>query len=167
MIEITEDMLYLVGTILGALTIIQLLIAIYMGISLRIGAKERALLNKEMFGLVRRIEALTSSRREQMLKHYDRILANLSLRLPSTVAAHASQTIFEAESKILSRLAELEPNIKNDEVSRMKMDDLIRSLESLEQTIVTLTSEAVRKVMVDSRSDLFEDDAFLDISQAA
>lgn len=167
MIEITQDMIYLVGTVLGALTLIQLILAIYMGVSLRLAAKERASLNKEMFGLVRRIEALTSNRREQMLKHYDRILANLTMRIPSTVAAQASQTIFEAESKILARLAELEPDIKNDEISRRKMDDLIRSLESLEQTIVALTSEAVRKVMVDSRSDLFDEDAFLDISQAA
>lgn len=120
-----------------------------------------------MFGLVRRIEALTSNRRELMVKQFDRMLANLSTRLPSTIAAQASQRIFETESKILTRLAELEPNLKKDEISRRKMDDLIRSMEGLEQTIVALTAEAVRKVMVESRSDLLDAENYSDSSAAA
>ena len=154
-------------TILGALAIFQFIVAAYMAVCLRFSSKERSSLNKEMFGLLRRIEALTSNRREQMLKHYDKILANLTTRLPASIAAQASQRIFETESKILARLAELEPNIKRDEISKKKMDELIRSMENLEQTIVALTAEAVRKVMVDSRSDLMDDENFSDISIAA
>lgn len=167
MAEIISQNLLLGLTVLGALFAFQFIVAIYMAICLRASAKERTSLNKEMFGLVKRIEALTSNRREQMLKHYDRILSNLATRLPSTIAAQASQRIFETESKILARLAELEPNLKQDDQSRRKMDELIRSMENLEQTIVALTAEAVRKVMVDSRSDLLDDEKFSDISIAA
>jgi len=138
-----------------------------MFIALRSSSKERAVLNKEMFGLLRKIEGLTSSRREQMLKHYDKILANLSTRLPTTIAAQASTMIFETESKILARLAELEPQLNKNGSDKRKMDELIQSMENLEQTIIALTSETVRKVMVDSRRTLLDDENMNDVSIAA
>lgn len=147
--------------------VIQLFTSIYMALSIKAASRERNALNKEMFGLVKRIEALTSSRREQMLKHYDKILSSLAMRLPPTIAAQASTIIFETESKILSRLAELEPGFKNNEAARRKMDELIRSMENLEQTVVNITSEAVRKVMLESRSDLMEVENFIQKSIAA
>ena len=154
-------------TVITLACIVQLFTSLYMALSLRSASRERNSLNKEMFGLVKRIEAMTSSRREQMLKHYDKILSNLAMRLPPTIAAQASQTIFETESKILARLAELEPALQNDEIGKRKMEELIKSMESLEQTVVTITSEAVRKVMLESRSDLMEEDRFIEKSMAA
>jgi len=152
----------------GAIIIsMQLLLTIYMAVSLRIAAKERALLNKEMFGLLKKLEGLTASRREQMIRHYDRILESLSSRLPPTIASHTSQMIYETESKILKRLAELEPNLKEDDLSRRKMDDLVKTMENLEQTIVFATAETVRKVMLESRHNLMEDESPCDISLAA
>jgi hypothetical protein len=147
--------------------LIQLFTSIYMAISLKAASRERHILNKEMFGLVKRIEALTSSRREQMLKHYDKILANLALRLPPTIAAQASQTIFDTESKILSRLVELEPEFKTNESARRKMDELVKSMENLEQTVVNITAESVRKVMLESRSDFIEEERSIEKSEAA
>ncbi len=154
-------------TVISVACVIQLFTSIYMGLSLRSASRERNALNKEMFGLVKRIEALTSSRREQMLKHYDKILLSLSNRLPTTIAAQASHTIFETESKILSRLAELEPSLKTDDHTKRKMDELIKSMENLEQTVITITSEAVRKVMLESRNDLIQEEKFIDQSMAA
>ena len=165
--EIGNSSISLVSALMGGLALLQLLLACYMLASLRIAARERALMNKEMFGLLRKLEGLTATKREQILKHYDKILENLTMRLPPTIAAHASSTIFEAESRILARLAELEPNVKQDEASRRKMDELIKSMENLEQTIVALTAETVRKVMVESRSNLLEEDTFRDVSLAA
>jgi hypothetical protein len=120
-----------------------------------------------MFGLVRRIEGLTSHRREQMLKHYDGMLESLSTRLPPTIAAHTSQAIIETESKILQRLAELEPNFRDDESIQRKLDELIHSMEGLEKTIVALAADAVQRVMAEGRRSLIDEDRNSDFSIAA
>jgi len=125
--------------------------------SLRIAAHDRTKLNRELYGLVNKIEGLTANKRDQMLKHYDKILDDLSNRLPPTIASQAGQLIFETESKILSRLAELEPNLKDDELGQRKMDELIKNMENLESTIVNLTSQTVSNVMAQSRKELFDD----------
>jgi len=157
MSELMSDTTLLVAVILGAAVVLQFVLGIYMAASLRIASCERARLNKEMFGLLRKIEGLTAGRREQMLKHYDTILDEISNRLPPTVAAEAGQMIFEMESKILSRLAELEPNLGEDEASLKKMEGLIKSMEGLEATLVSLTANTVRSVMASRRRDLFYD----------
>lgn len=138
---------------------LQLFLTFCTVVALRQASRERSEVYKEMFGLIKKLEGLTASRREQMSKQFDKILENLSLRLPPAIAAQASQSIFEAESKILARLAELEPNLRQDRVGQEKMDDLIKSMEKLEHTIVALTAESVRKVMLESRQAIFADDA--------
>ena len=166
--EITANYL-LVGItgVLGLFVGLQLLLSIFMFAALRNSAKSRAQLDREMFGLVKKIEGLTAHRREQMLKHYDKILETLSSRLPPTIAAQTSQVIFETESKILARLAELEPNLSGDEAGRRKMDELIRTMEKLEQTIVVLAADTVRNVMVESRRNLIEQEDLSDERMAA
>ncbi len=144
----------------AALFVLQSCLAVYLLSSLRAARKERAALHREMYGLVRKLEGLTSGKREQMAKQFDKILSELALRLPPTIAAQAGQTIFETESRILSRLAELEPDLKNDEQSREKMDDLIKSMESLETTIVTVTADTVQNIMAANRQAIFEDDIY-------
>jgi hypothetical protein len=153
----------LVGLFIG----LQLILTAAILMSLRASARERSQLNKEMFGLVKRIEGLTSNRREQMLKHYDGMLEMLSTRLPPTIAAHTSQVIIDTESKILNRLAELEPNLRDDETSRKKMDELIASMEHLEQSIVASASDTVQRVMAEGRRSLLDDDKYADLTLAA
>lgn len=152
-----QTMPLLFAVINGFLLIIQLFILGMAFSGLRTSSRERLEHSKELFGLVRKLEGLTASKREQMLKHYDTILERLSSQIPPLVAAQTSNVIFETESKVLSRLAEIEPDLKNDERGKLKMEDLIRSMESLEKTIVTLTSDAVERVMVESRRDLLDD----------
>lgn|GEM_PF-2348425 len=159
MLDITEHILIYGALILGGLFVgLQLILTVLMLVSLRAASRERFQLHREMFGLLRKIEGLTANRREQLLKHYDSLLDNLSTRLPPAVAAQTSQIIFETESKILSRLAELEPTLKTDEVARKKMDELIKSMENLEKTIVALAADTVKNVMVEGRRSLFEDE---------
>ena len=135
---------------------LQFLFTLYLVVCLRSASRERRRLNLEMFGLLKKIEGITAHRREQMLRHYDKILENLSSRLPASVAAHAGECIFDAEAKILERLAEIEP-LADDDESREKLDAMIKSMESLEARIVSLTAEAVHTVMAESRRDLFRD----------
>jgi len=157
MFEITGETLLVLFFVVCGVVFLQFLLAIYMFASLKIAARERAQLNKEMFGLLRKIEGMTANRREQMLKHYDKILEDISMRLPPTIAAKAGEIIFETESKLLSRLAEIEPNLKDDQVGRKKMDGIIQSMETLESTIVSLTANTVQNVMADKRRDLFNE----------
>lgn len=162
----TTYMFCVAAAVLIAATLL-LFVAIYMAFSLRIASRERERLNREMFGLVRKIEGLTASRRELISRHYDRMLENLSIRLPSTIAAQTGQVIFETESKILQRLAELEPDLKNDANSKKKMHELVRSMENLQEIIIALTSDTVRRVMTESRHGIIEEANEIDLSEAA
>lgn len=165
MLEITPNILVILCSV-GVGVFIALLFSVNLFAlwSLKAASRERQTLNKELYGLVKKIEGLTSTRREQMLKHYDGLLEVLSTKLPMAVATHTSQIIFDTEAKILTRLAELEPNLQSDERGKEKLDDLIKSMEGLERTIVNLTSDAVRNVMVEGRRSLFEGDSELDLS---
>ncbi len=157
--EITTNSILIWGALAAGIIItLQLVLTFSMLFSLRSAQKERNQIHREMYGLVKKLEGLTASRREQMVKQYDAILDVLTTRLPPAVAAQTSQAIFETESKILSRLAELEPNLKDDAVGKKKMDELIKSMESLEKTIVALAADTVRNVMVEGRRVFFDDE---------
>ncbi len=121
--------------------------------------RESSILSREMFGSLKKIEGLTANKREQVLLQYDKLIESLTSRIPAQVAARASDAIFEAESKILTRLAEIESTHKTDEeeneADKAKFDELIKSLEGLESTVVALTARAVHQVMLESRSELF------------
>lgn len=145
------------AAIILAVVAVQILLAVFIAVSLFVAGRERAKLHIEMFGLLKKLEGLTASRREAMLKQYNKMVETLSVRLPPTIASQTGSLIFEAESKILGRLAELEPQIKADDISKRKMDELIKTMENLEQTLVTLTSDTVKKVMAESKSNFFDD----------
>jgi len=156
--EISTDILLFTTGIVAAAFSLQLLLTLCMLWYIRSSNRENQRLFHEMHGTMRKIEGLTANKREQMLKHYDKILADVSLRLPPTVASQAGTMIFETEQKILSRLAELEPTLVDDQEGKRKMDELIKSMESLETTIVDLTANTVQSVMAQSRKELFDGD---------
>ncbi|MCB0354571.1 MAG: hypothetical protein KDD64_13640 [Bdellovibrionales bacterium] len=136
----------------------QLLLSLYLLACLRRSSADHARTTVELFGLMKKIDGLTASKREQVAKAYDAMIGQLSAQIPTTVAAYAGQAIFETESKLLTRLAELEPSLKDDTDARKKMDELITSMESLETKIVQLTAETVESVMERNRVALFRDD---------
>jgi len=154
--EISTDILLFTTGIIACAFVLQSILGFCLIWYIRSSHRESQALYREMHGAVRKIEGLTANKREQMLKHYDKILAEVSLRLPPTVASQAGTMIFETEQRILSRLAELEPNLNDDQESRQKMDDLIKSMENLENTIVDLTANTVQSVMAQSRKELFD-----------
>lgn len=142
---------------IAALALLQLALALYVFVMTQRAAKDRARLHQEMFGLLKKTEGLLAGKREQILREYDKLLEQLSQRLPATIAAQASTCIFETESKILSRLAELEPALKKEDLSSGRMDELIKSMEKLEETLVRSAADTVERVLVESRSGLFRD----------
>lgn len=157
--NVTQEQLILFTGVSSAIALLlQVLLVITILLVVRSASRERVALEREMFGLMKKLEGLTSSKREQVLKHYDSMLETLSMRLPPAVAAQTSKLIIDTESRILSRLAELEPNLRGDDESRHKMDELIKNMEHLEETIVATASDAVRSVMIDSRRSLFDDE---------
>lgn len=153
-----EQLLLFVGASSAFALLLQVFLALTVLLVVRANSRDRAALEREMFGMMKKLEGLTATKREQVLKHYDTMLETLSMRLPPAVAAQTSKAIIDTESRILNRLAELEPNLKSDEESRKKMDELIRNMEHLEETIVATASDAVRTVMLDSRRSLFDDE---------
>ena len=158
MFEINQNFIVIGLCGLLALGIFQLLISVILISSVKNLNKETHALLREAYGCLRKIEGLTSSKREQYQRQYDKIMEQLTARLPVVIASHASASIFETEKKILTRLAELEPNLKNDLPAQRKLNELIKSMEDLEQTVVNLTAESVRKVLSDSKGEFFTDD---------
>lgn len=148
-------------------TLIQVLVFTCMLRVLGKAQKERTEIHREIFGLVKKIEGYTAQRREQMLKHYDKVIEKLANHIPTAIAAEAGTVIFETESKILQRLAEIEPNLRQDKEAKKKLDDLICNMENLEHTIINLTSDAVQKIMLDGRKTLIEEEHKLKLSDVA
>ena len=167
MFEIPPNILITLVGGLGFVCIFQTVLCLVAMNALKGASKEKAILNKELFGLVKKLEGLTSSRREQMIKHYDTMLENLAKRLPPTIAAHAGNMIVETEGRILQRLSELEPLLSQDDESRRKMEELVRSMERLEETLVAVTANTVTQVMGEGRRDLLALEDGLDFQVAA
>ena len=137
--------------VIGLVLTIQFVMALGLYILFRINLKDINRLNKETYGLVKKIEVLTADRREHIQNYFDKLFEHLSKRLPHLISDQASEHIFQTESAILKRLAELEPNFKKDQVSQQKMNELIQSMESLEKTMVSLTANAVEKALEEER----------------
>jgi hypothetical protein len=155
-----EQIIFFIGVSGGVSLLLQVLLALAVIYLTRAHTRDRAELEREMFGLLRKLEGLTASKREQILRHYDSMLETLATRLPPAVAAQTSKLVVETESRIITRLAELEPDLKSNSESQKKMDELIKQLEHLEETLVSTASDAVRTVMLDSRRALFDDDGY-------
>lgn len=167
MLEISETHLIAGALLLAGALLFQVLLAIVLIVTLKSSARERDRFYRELFGLMKKLEGLTTSKRELLLKQYDRLHESLAARLPSTIAATASEHLFETERRILSRLAELEPNLKKDVEGKKKMEELIRSMENLEHTIVALTADTVKKVLSEGRHEFFMDQKDTEITLAA
>lgn len=142
----------------GAVGLVQLLFILAAVFALKHFRSEQRKLNRDTYGIMRKIEGLTSRKRDQMAKHFDKILEELSMKLPSTIAARAGEKIFETEKQILSRLAELEPQLRDDKESLEKMDTIIKTMEELEATLIQVTSESVYSVLLENKRSLFSDE---------
>ena len=138
-------------------SIVAVFLMLYLALSARAAHKAIHESAKELYGIMKRIEGLTSGKREQILKEYDKIVLGLRLRLPTVIAAQASDSIFETESSILKNLAAIDPSIK-DEKHKEKLDELIRTMEKLQETLTVLVSETVQKALEDARKEIASDE---------
>lgn len=137
--------------------ILQSLALICLLIYLRVSARERTLVHRELFGILKKIEGLNAHKRDWMTKQFDGMIQTMAGRLPGAIAARTGNEVFEMEKKILTRLAELEPDLKSNEKSREKMNEIIKDMESLENTVISLTNTTVREVMEESRQSIFDE----------
>jgi hypothetical protein len=143
---VTQALIILVvGQIASGLLLLGVLIAI---------VRERSLQRRELLHITQKIEFLTAPVRERVVGHYDGVLADLIERVPTVIAREAGGKIFETESRIISRLAELEPNLKGDPRTREKMNGLIESMESLEATVSAAAADTVRTTLNEARRGL-------------
>lgn len=154
MVAISPDIITYGLTGLAAIIALLLGTTLAAIVSLRSAVREQREVHREIFGLLRKIEGLTASRREQVVRQYDKMLENLSLRLPTTVASELGKVMYDTESRILARLAEIEPELSRDGEPRRKLEELVSSMEKLEETIVSATSDTVRQVMLEGRQTL-------------
>lgn len=150
MIEVSNSLLLTLAA--GSLGFNVLLVA-YLLLSLRSARRASQEVVKEIYGTMKKIEGFTAGRREQMLREYDRVMQNLSVRLPTVIAAEAADSIFETESKILTRLAEIDPFIR-EEKHKEQINELIRSMENLQETLVKLLGETAMKVLTEARKEI-------------
>jgi len=142
---------------LVALVTIHLVVALGVFLALRSSARERREHRREIEVLVQKIEVLTAPTRERVIGRYDGMLANLVEKIPEKVMRETGQKIFDAESRIIARLAEIEPNLKRDPVGREKMNKIIESMESLESSVSTIAAETVDDALRAAREELLDE----------
>lgn len=136
---------------------IQLAVAIGVFLSLQSAARERAEYRRELTELLQKIDLLTTPTRERIIGRYDGMLADLVEQVPERVLRETGQKIFDTESRIIARLAELEPDLKRDPIGREKMNEIIESMESLESSISSIAAETVGGALRAARAELLEE----------
>ena len=135
-------------------------------IYLRRLAHEISASNREVYGLTKKMEAMTASRRAHFVHEYDKIVNQLLRKLPANIAAQAGDSIFVTQKEILTRLAELEKVTGKSKESSKQMEQIILSMEQLEAQLVRVTADTVIEVMGDTRKRILEDERFADLSSA-
>jgi len=140
-----------------ALVTINLLVALGVLLALRSSARERREYRREIEVMVQKIEVLTAPTRERVIGRYDGMLASLVEKIPEKVMRETGRKIFDAESRIIARLAEIEPNLKRDPVGREKMNEIIESMESLESSVSTIAAETVDDALRAAREELLDE----------
>ena len=141
------------SSILVGLLLLQAILSVYMTIVLMVSSRDRKQLNRETFGLLKKIEGLTAEKQQQFRNQYARAIAGLQDRLPIAIATQVGERIYQTESAILRHLAELEPNVDNPDAKR-RFDELIKSMESLEENLIRVTAQTVHTLLEENADSL-------------
>jgi hypothetical protein len=155
----TDDTIFfLLSSFSAAVIALALVSSAAMLLALRRFSRDRENTQRSLDDIGTRLEALTGQLSDRYLNttdtNYSSVLDSLVERLPNVVAQETGNQIFETESKILTRLAEIDPMLRNDVEAQRKMDEIIRSMENLEKNIIGLTAAAVKTVMIEKRDEL-------------
>lgn len=129
-------------------------------------ARERALVREEVRTLLSRIEVLTTSSRVELLRNYDALLTELSRKASEEVQLSTSDQVFALESAILRQLSEVDPELLGDQ-QRTQLDELIRTMEALEQRVANCARDAVLLAIAEHRNRLSAHPLFEDVTRAA
>lgn len=124
----------------------------------KVAETDGARLRQELFGLMRRIEGLSTGRRALITYQFDNMLESLVKQLPTRIANEAGQRIVDTESQILKALSEIEPALAEDRVLQSRLEQVLHSMENLEAVVVSVTCESVRQAIVDVRQTLLSQD---------
>ncbi len=144
------------ASIFVGLLLLQVILSVYMTIVLLVSSRDRKQLNRETFGLLKKIEGLTSERQQQLKARYAHAISGLQDRLPIAIASQVGERIYQTESAILRELAALEPNLA-DPTSRRRFDDLIKTMESLEEELIRVTAQTVHTILEESAGAVSSD----------
>jgi hypothetical protein len=153
------------STLFGLMTIVlafQVSVTLYMIGKFQFANQERTRLYHQLFGILRKIEGLSSGRRALIAHNLDILLEQLAKQLPSRIAAEAGEIIYKTESSMLKALADLEPNLPQMPGMKERVEKLVVSMESLESTVVLLTTETVRQAILDTKRSILDADSHED-----
>jgi hypothetical protein len=113
----------------------------------------------EIRASVARVESVTLPQRAEFLTQYDKVLVSLAERLPKRISAAVSDRVIDIERDVLTRLAELDPHLRDPAV-RAKVDQLVLRMEELESVIVNETERASIEAVRSARALFFNDPKF-------
>ena len=153
------------STLVGLMVIVlalQISVALYLLGKFQFASKEQSRLYHELFGILRKIEGLSSGRRALIAHNLDILLEQLVKQLPSRIAAEAGEIIYKTESSMLKALADLEPNLPQLPGMKERVEKLVVSMEGLESTVVLLTTETVRQAILDTKRSILDADSHED-----
>ena len=137
--------------------VIQVISCFYVVLALRESTEENNLLNRQTFGLLKRVEGIVATKQQQICAEYDSMLSTLSNKLPKIVSEKAGKEVQATQRQILMRLAELEPKLRDDKVATDKMNELIKSTQELEFAMMNAASYSVEQVLHEARKFVFSD----------
>lgn len=142
----------------SGMLVLQFMVATFTFRRSRAADIERGRLHQELFGLMKRIDGLSSGRRALITYQFDNMLESLSKQLPTRIASEAGQKILDTESQILKALSEIEPALAGDKLLESRLEQVVHSMENLETVVVSVTCESVRQAIVDVRQSLLAPD---------
>jgi hypothetical protein len=116
--------------------------------------RERRQFDRNVTDTLQQMEVVMMRDRNQLASHYDNMLESLSSRLPSVISTRAGDAVFEIEKQVLAKLAAVHPNLDIDDE---EVDNLIRTMERLEDSVIAATGDVVRETILESRKGIFAD----------
>ena len=125
-------------------------------VGMRSGVREREKHRRELGRLREKVEILTAPSTARYLSECNTLFSELLQSLPAVVKRQAGAQIFDIESRILTRLAELEPDLRRDPHSRGRMNELIESMESLEGAVCTIAAETLQGGLQEAHKRILE-----------
>ena len=149
-----DTSLSLVVAIFLGLIVLQVIVAVYVTVVLLIGSKGSKRINRETFGLLKKIEGLSAEKHERLEIALDNLLDDLMEKLPVTVAGRLGDELLQLENHVLRHLAEIDPDLASLEGENERVSKLLRSMERLEDAVVRAAADTVQRVLLEQKASI-------------